>query len=1047
VSGPPIANGHEGAIAWMANNPIAANLLMVILLAGGLFTAVHIQKEVFPQFQLDIVQVTVTYPGAAPAEVEQGILLPVEEAVRSVDGIKEISSTAREGWGSVSVELVAGTDRMRAFQDIDQAVSRIRTFPDDIEEPEVSLQSRQREVLELVLFGAVDSWTLRQLAEQLRDRILSDPRITQVELGRAPDYMTHVEIPRSTLREYGLTLGQVARIIEDSSEDIAAGAVETRAGEVLLRVKERKQWAEEFGGIEIIAAETGASVRLSDMATITDGFEEAGFHSQFNQQPSVELNIFRIGDQSPLQIADAIEEIMADYEATLPPGVNWRIDSNAAENYRQRLSLLVENGFWAIIIVVSILAVFLELRLAFWVMMGMTTSFVGGILFLPMVGVSINMISMFAFLVVLGIVVDDAIVVGENIYEYRQRGMDFMTAAIRGAREIAGPVTFSILTNIIAFVPLLFIPGETGKFWWPLAVVVIIVLSVSLLEALYILPAHLGHAKEGGGRGGIGARLHGVQQGFSRGFSQFVDTYFRWLLDRSLRHRYVTICLAVALFWIVGSYATSAHMGMINMPEVAADEIEAGVRLPVGVTPDQAAQVAHEVTASTQRMFENHDLHLVAEGIKTNVRGGNFIDVEIVMRPPDQRDMTAAEVIELWRNQIGDIPGVSQITFEAESGPGGWQQDISVDLSHRDIDVLEKASMAFLERAESFENTLDVSDNYNKGKVQLDFTLRPEGRALGLTSEAVGQQVRDAFYGALAMRQLRGTNEIEVRVKLPKAERRDIYNLEDLVIRAPSGAEVPLLDVVDVEQGEAFTSISRRDGRRVVTVSMDVEPKRAIGQVMNAFNQEVLPQLRADYPGITWSFEGSQAELRESTQVLYGGMGLALFIIYALLAVAFGSYLQPFIVLVAIPFGAIGAVIGHMILGYDLSLISLMGMIALSGVVVNDSLIMVDYANRKRREMSPQEAIRQAGLRRFRPIMLTTITTAGGLMPIILERSLQAQYLIPMAISLGFGIVFATAIILLLVPCLYLVLEDIKGAFGRSEIASTPDSPRSDSDT
>ncbi|MGE9295608.1 MAG: efflux RND transporter permease subunit, partial [Puniceicoccales bacterium] len=924
----------------------------------------------------------------------------------------------------------AGTDRMRAFQDIDQAISRIRTFPDDIEEPEVRLQSQQREVLEVVLYGAVDDWTLRILAERLRDRFLSDSRITQVELGRAPEYVTHVEISRATLREYGLTLSDVAELIESSSEDVAAGAVETRAGEVLLRMKERRQWAGEFGDIEIIAADSGASVRLADIATIRDGFEEAGFNSQFNAQSSVELNIYRIGDQSPIDIANAVEDIMADVEQTLPPGVTWRIDNNAAEEFRQRLALLIENGLLAIVIVLTILALFLEFRLAFWVMMGMTASFIGGIMFLPMIDVSINMISMFAFLVVLGIVVDDAIVVGENIYEYRQQGMDFMTAAIRGAKEISGPVTFSIITNIIAFVPLLFIPGETGKFWWPLPAVVITVLTVSLLEALFILPAHLGHAKEGGAKGGIGGKLHRFQQGFSHGFSRFVDKYFRWFLDLALRFRYVTICAAVAMFWIVGSYATSAHMGMINMPEVAADEIEAGVRLPVGVTPDQAAQVANDVTAATLRMFDEHGLDRVAEGVKTNVRRGSFVDVEIVMRPPDEHDWTANDVIALWREEIGDIPGVSQITFEAESGPGGHRQDIRVDLSHSDIDVLEKASREFVERAGSFNNAVDVSDNYNKGKTQLDFTLRPEGRALGLTPDEVGQQVRDAFYGALALRQLRGTNEIEVRVKLPKSERKDIYNLEDLVIRAPNGAEAPLLDVVDVTQTEAFTSINRRDGRRVVSVSMDVEPERTMGQLLKAFDEEVLPQIRADYPGLTWTFEGNQADMRDSTSALKGGFMLALFIIYALLAVAFGSYLQPLIVLVAIPFGAIGAVIGHMLLGYDLSLISLMGMIALSGVVVNDSLIMVDFANRKRKETTPFDAIHQAGLRRFRPIMLTTATTAGGLMPIIFERSLQAQYLIPMAISLGFGIVFATAIILLLVPCLYMALEDIKDKLG-----------------
>jgi multidrug efflux pump subunit AcrB len=462
------------------------------------------------------------------------------------------------------------------------------------------------------------------------------------------------------------------------------------------------------------------------------------------------------------------------------------------------------------------------------------------------------------------------------------------------------------------------------------------------------------------------------------------------------------------------------------MPEVSADEIEAGVMLPVGTTPAQAARVAEEVTAATQRMFEKHDLHLHAEGIKTNVRGQSFIDVEIVMKPPGERDMTAAEVIRLWRDEIGDVKGVDTITFEAERGPGGWRPDISIDLSHSDVEVLEKASQLLFTQVEEFSNTRDVNDSYDKGKAQLDFRLRSEGRSLGLTAVEVGQQVRDAFYGALALRQLRGTNEFEVRVKLPEADREDLHTLENFVVRTPTGVEVPLLDVIDVVPGEAFNSIDRRDGRRVVTVSTDVEPKRAIGQVIRALEAEVLPELGAAFPGLTWSFQGSQAEMRESTSALWGGLLLALGVIYALLAVAFSSYSQPLIVLIAIPFGIIGAVIGHILLGYDLSLVSLMGVIALSGVVVNDSLIMIDYANRNRKDSSAFDAIRQAGVRRFRPIILTTLTTFGGLTPIILETSLQAQHLIPMAISLGFGIIFATAIILILVPCLYLMLEDLR---------------------
>ncbi|MGB6150555.1 MAG: efflux RND transporter permease subunit, partial [Pricia sp.] len=928
----------EGVIGYMARNSIAVNLLMLVLLAGGIFTMYNIQKEVFPEFQLDFVEVSVAYPGASPAEVEQGILQPVEEAVRAVQGIKEVVSEAQEGSGNVTIELVAGTERMKAFQDIDQAINRIRTFPDDIEQPEVALQSRQRDVIQIGLYGEADVWTMRQLGERLRTILLNDPTITQVELGNVPEYETRVEITSQNLQKYNLTLGQVADLIQQSSNDVPAGAVQTQSGEILLRMQERKQFAEEFGNIPIVSSESGANVYLKDIAEITDGFEEIGFYGQFNQQNYVELRIFRIGDQSPLEIEEAALSIVENFQ--LPPGVKYRTDSNRASDYRERLSLLTENGVLAIVIVLIILTLFLEYRLAFWVMMGMTISFIGGMMLLPLIGISINMISMFGFLVVLGIVVDDAIVVGENVYEYRQKGMSPMQAAIAGTKDVSFPVIFSIVTTIIAFVPLLFMPGETGKFWQPLPAVVIVILAVSLLEALFILPSHLGHLKKQKSKNKWVLKLEGWQQTFAKGFERFIETYYRPFLDRCLEYRYITLSVAVALLLMVGGYGLSGHMGLIQMPEVAADEIEAGVRLPVGTTPDKAAKVAADITAATQRMFDEHDLYKVAEGIKTNVRGQNFIDVEIVMLPPDQRDITAREVIALWRDNIGDIEGVDQITFEAERGPGGARQAISIDLSHADIDVLEKATNAFVERMNAFSNTRDVSDNYNKGKMQYDFKLLPQGRNLGLTSDEVGRQVRDGFFGALAMRQLRGMNEIEVRVKLPMSERKDIKNLENFLIRTPDGIEVPLMDVVEVEQREAFSSINRRDGRRVVNVGMDVEPSNAVNRVIASVQEETLPQLRADFPGITWSFEGSQADMRESTDTLKAGFGIAILLIYTLLAVAFSSYIQPLIVMTAIPFGIVGAVIGHILLGYDLSLVSLMGVIALSGVVVNDSLIM-----------------------------------------------------------------------------------------------------------
>jgi multidrug efflux pump subunit AcrB len=1021
--------GWVGPIEWMARNSIAANLMMILLLVGGVWMALQVQKEVFPQFQLDIVQISVSYPGAAPEEVEQGILLPVEEAVQGIQSIEEMTSTAREGSGNIQLELVTGTNRMQALQDIEQAVDRIRTFPEQAEEPEVRLVTPTRDVMELTLYGDVDIWTLRQLGEQLRNRLLSEDAITQAVIDDVPAYMTSVEIPLETLRKYNLTLSEVASRIEQSSEDIPAGSMATGSGDILLRLKDRKQWADAFESIVILNAGSGGTVTLGDIAAVRDGFEESGFHSRFNGQPSVEIEIFRTGDQSPLDIAAAVEQVMAELEVTLPDAVKVRIDSNRAEHFEDRMDMLLENGVMAMVIVLVILSLFLEYRLAFWIMMGMTISFVGSVLFLPAMDVSINMISMFGFLMVLGIVVDDAIVVGENIYEYREQGMSFMDAAIQGAKDIAGPVTFSILTNIVAFLPLLFIPGVTGKFWWPLGVVVILVLAISLIEALFILPAHLAHS----GRGSVtvyGHWMHGVQRVFSGGLEAVINGVYRPLLDLALRFRYVTLSAAFTVMVVSGAYAMSDHMGMIMMPEAPADEIEAAVRLPVGTTARRAGELALAITADTQRLFEEHNLVRNVEGIKTNVRGQQFIDVELVLLPGDERDMTVDELIDLWRSELGDFKGVDQITFESEQGPGSWRDDISVDLSHTDIDVLARASQRFVEELEQISQTRNVNDNYSTGKPQFDISLTDEGRALGLTGADVGRQLRDAFYGSIALRQLRGINENEIRVRLPEYQRQDLHYLDNFVIRTPAGQEVPLMDVAEVAITESFRSIDRRDGRRVITVGTDVQPKSATRQVLDVVQAEILPQLRADFPGLTWSFQGSQADLRDSTAALWGGFGLAMGAIFALLAVAFGSYLQPLVVMLAIPFGAVGAIIGHMILGMELSLVSIMGIVALSGVVVNDSLIMVSYANRQRDRVGPAEAIYEAGLRRFRPIALTTLTTFGGLTPIITETSLQAIYLIPMAVSLGFGIVFATALILFLVPCLYLVLEDMKGFFG-----------------
>ncbi len=1012
------------AIAWMVHNPVAANLLMLLLFLGGLYSAAEVQKEVEPPYELDVVTVDVSYPGASPAEVEQGILMPVESAVQGIQGVDQLTSTAREGAGSISLELVVGEDRQRVFQDVDQAVSRIRTFPEQAEQPEVALEARQRGVMEVGLFGPVDVWTLRILGRRLADQLRAHPDISQIELRRVPDFVTHVEVPVATLRAHGLTLDDIADAIGRSSQDIPAGAIEATDGEVMVRLKARRLWADDLAQIPIITADSGAPIRLGDLGTVTDSFEEVSFHSRFNGENSIEVQVYRVGDQSPLEVSAAVAEVMEAFEPGLPPGVQMRVDSNAAADFRARLGLLLDNGWMGLLVVLVILSLFLELRLAFWIMSGMAVSFVGGVLFLPMVGVSINMISMFAFLVVLGIVVDDAIVVGENIHARREAGEDPKQAAVQGAIDIGLPVVFSVLTTVVAFIPVMLLPGMTGLYWWPLPVVVILVLLLSLVEALLILPAHLAHAPRK--PGWLARRIAPLQAGVARGLQRFVYGLYDPILQWCLQRRYLTLLAAVCLLVLSGVYATSAHMGLIMMPEQAADEIEAGVRLPVGTTRVQAARVATDLTDRTIELFDNPDLAAAVEGVKTNVRGENFIDVELVMRPPDERTLTARDVILLWRDTLGEVPGVNQIKFEAERGPGGHRSDVEIELSHDDMDELARITRRFVSEVERIEFVRDVGDSYQPGKTQLDIELLPVGQALGFDPRTLGRQVRAAFFGTVAMRQLRGTDEVEVRVELPEAERERRETLDALIVRTPAGAEVPLRDIAKVTPTTALTSIDRRNGRRVISVSIDAEPKRALGQILEVVRQDVLPALRADHPGLTWTFQGAQAEMRDSTQSLYGNLVLALVAIYALLAVAFRSYVQPLIVMSAIPFGAVGAVLGHMALGTELSLVSFMGMVALSGVVVNDSLIIVDQANRLRDTLPLVEAVRQAGLKRFRPILLTTLTTFGGLAPIIAEPSNQARQLIPMAISLGCGIVFATAIVLVLVPCLFLAVEDAR---------------------
>jgi len=655
--------------------------------------------------------------------------------------------------------------------------------------------------------------------------------------------------------------------------------------------------------------------------------------------------------------------------------------------------------------------------------MGIVTSFIGAMLFLPFTIATINMVSMFAFIVALGIVVDDAIIAGENIYENRQRGMGYLEAAIQGAREIAIPVSFAIVTNIIAFIPILFVPGFLGKIWAVIPLVVITVFVISWVEALFILPAHIAHTNAKNSRF---AYWHDRQARFSRYFLTLVNKYYGSVLDACLRARYLTVAACVALLLVVVAYVASGRMGLILMPKVESDRAVASAVLPYGSPLGRVEQVRAHLLELAYEVAEQNGGDELVEGIFSLI-DENQVEIIMYLTPPGVRPLSTAAVARLWREKTGLLAGLESLRFESDRGGPGRGPAVTVELSHRNVEVLDKAGQALAERLLQFGSVSDIDSGSAQGKEQLNFKLTAAGRSLGLTAEGVARQVRNAFYGAEALRQQRGRNEVKVMVRLPEAERVREYNIEELLIRTPAGRNVPLLQIAEVERGRAYATISRRDGRRTINVTAEVEPADQSNQVLTTIKQDILPELLSDYPNLGYSFEGRQSSFRESVEFLIIGFLAAMICSYIVLAIPLRSYIQPVIVMAAIPFGIVGAVIGHGLMAYNISIISMMGVVALSGVVVNDSLIMIHYANAQREQQgSVFAAVYAAGIRRFRPILLTTLTTFGGLAPMIFETSRQARFMIPMAISLGYGILFTTLIILVLVPCLYLIVEDMK---------------------
>ncbi len=1056
-------------IAWFADNGVAANLLMAVIVAAGLLTVAGLKREVFPEFSSEMISIAVPYPGAAPAEVEEGIVLRVEEAIQDLEGIVEIDSTAAENAGSVVVEVEPGFDVQKLLNDVKARIDAIDTFPAEAEEPIIQELLLRRQVINVAVHGAADERTLKEIAERVRDDLTAIPGITQVELASARPYEVSIEVSEHALERWGLSFDQVARAVRAASLDLPGGEIETAGGEILLRTEGQAYRGREFERLPLLALPDGTRLLIGDVARVDDGFADTDQAARFNGRPAVEVQVFRVGDQSALEVAAQVRAYVARAQPGLPEGITltpWQDDSRVL---RSRLELLIRNGRAGFVLVFLVLALFLRLKLAGWVALGIPVSFLGALALMPWFDVSINLISLFAFIVVLGIVVDDAIVVGENIHARVEAGERGVAAAVDGAERVSVPVVFAVLTTIAAFAPLLAVEGTTGKIMRVIPIIVISTLSFSLVESLLVLPNHLSHLRPEAERppGRLRGGWRRLREGFARRLERFVERAYRPSLEWALERRLLTVAIAVAALLVSFALVAGGWLRFTFFPAVEADNVVAILELPQGTPSEVTAaavarleQAAFDLereleAAAGGEVFQNVSAAIGEQpfraaqgrgprGIGRAFAGGHLGEVNIELVPSEERAITSPEIAERWRAAAGAIPDAVALTFTASLFDAGDAIDVQLSggtASDGRLERLREVAARIEEELATYPGVREIADSYRAGKRELELAITPEAEAAGLTLADLGRQVRQAFYGEEAQRIQRGRDEVKVMVRYPEAARRSLGALERLRIRLPDGTAVPFATAARAEGSRGPASIQRANRRRVLDVTADVDTETAnANRILADLESRVLPALLADYPEVRYTFEGEQQEQRETLVGLRRGFAFALLAIYVLLAVPFRSYLQPLIVMSAIPFGLIGAFAGHLLMGLDLTILSGFGIVALTGVVVNDSLVMVDWINRAYRAGEPLDrATRDAGVARFRAILLTSLTTFAGLTPLLLERSLQAQFLIPMAVSLAFGVLFATFITLILVPVLYRIMEDAKRAlrhtFGREERA------------
>ena len=1062
----------RGFFNWFPRNGVAANILMFLFLIGGALALAsgRIRTEVFPEVRPNIVTVSVAYPGATPTEVEQGALTRIEEAVAGITGVDKVTATASEGGGSVLVEAAADADLGQVYDDVKNRVDAIPSFPDQVERPIIAQLVVRKEVINVAIHGRADEAALKRIGEQTRDALQALPGISQVELTAVRPYEIAIEVSESALRRHGLTFDMVADAVRKSSLDLPAGAIKSDSGQTLLRVEGQAYRGADFEDLVLLTKSDGTRVTIGQIAKVQDAFADDDLAARFDGEPTALLKVFRIGEQDALAITQRVREFVAgEGKALLPHGVKMTTWRDESVILRGRIDLLVTNAMQGGLIVLVLLALFLQFRLALWVAMGIPVAFLGAAMVMPALDVSINLISLFAFLLVLGIVVDDAIVVGEAVMVEREKTKSPLAAALRGARSVRAPVFAAVMTTVAAFLPMFNVPGADAQVWRVIPSIVIPVLLFSLLESQLILPSHLAHMPIGertrSGLGATFARLMSpitrtweiVQGAFQRNLDLFIDTLYQPFAEACLKWRYLTLASSIGILMLLFTGVRTGSPRFVFFPQVDGDNVVVALTMPQGTPVETttaimqrieraALAVRDEIDAEqgyvgTGKSIVQHMLTSVGSqpfAVEQARNGGNrdaqaisssnLGEINLQLLPSEERSIGSGDIQTRLREKVGPIPDATELSYTSSFFSTG--KDVDVQLSHDDLVTLQSASDDLKAELSRRPDVKDVTDSFRAGKQEVELRIADRAESLGLTQRDLARQVRQAFFGEEAQRVQRGRDEVKVMVRYPEASRRSLEDLDNLRIRTQDGAEAPLSEVAEASFGRGYASITRVDQKRIVRVSGDVDendPNASPEAINQELREKLLPDLVARYPGLGWSFEGDQKNKADLLRSLFTGFIFALFLIYALIAIPLKSYTQPLLIMTAIPYGFGGAILGHIVTGLDLSIMSMFGSIALAGVVVNDNIVMVDAINQRRDAGSSLlDAVRDAGARRFRPILLTSLTTFGGLAPLLMEQSVQAKFLIPMAVSLGFGVMFATTISLLIVPSMYLAMDDLR---------------------